>query len=204
MERPNIGMRIREARRSKGFTQEQLAEILGTSKAAISRYESQQREPRIGQLIAIAAALDVSLAQLQGVNEETGRFIAGKVSSGEIHQDDYVLATPNGDVYLATYDKDDPSVAERHAKRSASKQRDHSAFVSGETFYGGNLTVDKVTSLDNGMTEVTFSVTPEGMKLKDLVGLLDYLQKNNLTGDGVSELMEFVKATYGNTKKDDN
>lgn len=103
-------------------------------------------------------------------------------------------------IFSHAYDTDSSSRSDPLPVRQAMRK----TFRPNETFYGGNLIVDKVAPANNGMTEVTFSINPSGMKLTDLVDLLDYLQKNNLTGDGVSELMEFVKAAYGNTKKDDN
>lgn len=61
-----IGKNIRTARRARGFSQEQLAQIIGVKKATISRYENGNREPRNEQLKAIATALDVTVAWLQG------------------------------------------------------------------------------------------------------------------------------------------
>lgn len=57
---PTLGEQIRELRKKRGMTQEQLANKLGTTKAAISRYEKDQRQPKISQIKKIATALDAS------------------------------------------------------------------------------------------------------------------------------------------------
>ena len=55
-----LGNRIRNARERAGLTQEQLAERIGTSRAAIARYESGEIEPKLRNLAAIAVELHVS------------------------------------------------------------------------------------------------------------------------------------------------
>lgn len=62
----NIGASIKEARRRKNITQEQLAESIDTTKSAISRYELGKREPSLAQLYKIAQVLDVTVEDLMG------------------------------------------------------------------------------------------------------------------------------------------
>ena len=66
----SLGKRIKKARESAGFTQEELAERIGTSRAAIARYESGDIEPRLEKLIAIAKTLGVSTDYLLDVGDE--------------------------------------------------------------------------------------------------------------------------------------
>jgi transcriptional regulator with XRE-family HTH domain len=54
------GDKIYQYRRSKGLTQAELANLAGVSKAAISRYESGDREPRLKHLHAIAKAMGIN------------------------------------------------------------------------------------------------------------------------------------------------
>ena len=56
-----IRERIKEARQERGLSQEELAQIINSTKSAISRYESGKRQPRIEQLKSIASALDVDV-----------------------------------------------------------------------------------------------------------------------------------------------
>lgn len=65
-----LGQRIQNFRREKGLTQKQLAEILGLATGTIQQYELDKRQPRINQLQAIAAALNVSTADLLGIEPD--------------------------------------------------------------------------------------------------------------------------------------
>ena len=60
------GDRIREARKAKHMTQEELGELVGVTGVTIMRYEKYQREPRIDQLRKIAEVLGVSWTYLIG------------------------------------------------------------------------------------------------------------------------------------------
>ena len=71
-----IGERIKRYRKEKGFTQEQLANIIGVSVMTIRRFESGTREPKIFMLEKIAAALDIPTATLYGVSETPGGFLS--------------------------------------------------------------------------------------------------------------------------------
>lgn len=60
------GDRIREARKAKHMTQEELGELIGVSGVTIMRYEKYQREPRMEQLQKIGEALGVNWTYLLG------------------------------------------------------------------------------------------------------------------------------------------
>ena len=53
-------------RKSRGLTQEQLAEALGVSRQAVSKWESGASEPELASLRAISAFFGVSLDSLLG------------------------------------------------------------------------------------------------------------------------------------------
>lgn len=55
-----IGTRIKEARETKGLTQEQLAEMVGLSSTHISVIERGVKAPKLETFIEIANALDVT------------------------------------------------------------------------------------------------------------------------------------------------
>ena len=62
--RLSIGARLRDARISKGFTQEELGKLAGTSQAVIQKIENGRVwHPRI--VVELAVALDVNPAWLQ-------------------------------------------------------------------------------------------------------------------------------------------
>ena len=59
-----FGTRLRAARESKGLTQPELAELVGTAEARISRYENGRIEPKLVMASALALALGLSLDEL--------------------------------------------------------------------------------------------------------------------------------------------
>lgn len=61
---PTLGEQLKALRIKKGKTQEQLADELKTTKAAISRYENGRRQPRLEQISEIARILDASPDEL--------------------------------------------------------------------------------------------------------------------------------------------
>ncbi|GMQ65048.1 helix-turn-helix domain-containing protein [Vallitalea maricola] len=58
----NIGYRIKQLRKSKSMTGNQLAEITGISQSIISRYERNNIEPPISSLKIICDAFGISLS----------------------------------------------------------------------------------------------------------------------------------------------
>lgn len=60
---------IKNFRRQKGLSQEQLAKISGLSRSSIINFEHGYRDPRVRDLRKIARALDVPVEQLLADNE---------------------------------------------------------------------------------------------------------------------------------------
>lgn len=72
--------RLRDARRDRGLTQEQLAEMAGISRDIISKLERGNRTTaRITTLTSIANALDIELSDLLGKREQLDRHDDGGV-----------------------------------------------------------------------------------------------------------------------------
>lgn len=69
----SVGERIKQIRISKGITQTELADAIGTTKVAISRYELNKRELRFEQVQNIANFLGVSVFELYGLSDEKER-----------------------------------------------------------------------------------------------------------------------------------
>ena len=67
----SIGKTIAELRKAKGWTQVELAEKLGVSDKAVSKWESEGGFPEITQLPVLASIFDVSIDYLMiGKKEE--------------------------------------------------------------------------------------------------------------------------------------
>ncbi len=61
-----LGLRIKEARIAKGFTQEALAEMVNCNTSHISNIENNHTKVSLNVLLAIANALDTSIDYLLG------------------------------------------------------------------------------------------------------------------------------------------
>lgn len=59
-----IGRKINETRKSKGLTQEELAELSKVNLRTIQRIENNESEPRGKTLMLICEALDINLEDL--------------------------------------------------------------------------------------------------------------------------------------------
>lgn len=66
----SMGARLAQARRSQNLTQEQLAEKLGVTRQAVSRWESDTAYPETDKIIRMAALFGVSCDYLLGVSGE--------------------------------------------------------------------------------------------------------------------------------------
>lgn len=62
----DLGQRIKYLRMQKNMTQEQLAEVIGISRSALSMYELNQREPDLNTIIKFADFFQVSTDYLLG------------------------------------------------------------------------------------------------------------------------------------------
>lgn len=62
--------RLQKARKSKNVSQKELADALGMSKSAFSRYENGDREPRLETLANISIALETPVEYLLGLTDE--------------------------------------------------------------------------------------------------------------------------------------
>jgi transcriptional regulator with XRE-family HTH domain len=64
-----FGKKIADARKKKGFSQDELAKQVGTISVTIGRYERDEIKPSIDIASKLADALDVSLDYLTGKTE---------------------------------------------------------------------------------------------------------------------------------------
>lgn len=62
-------LRIAEAREARGYTQEQLAQAIGTTQQTIQRWESGQVTPRIDKVEDVSRALGITMSFLLGIDD---------------------------------------------------------------------------------------------------------------------------------------
>ena len=65
-----VGSRLKELRREKKISQEELATILGIQKATVSNYETGKADPSDRIKIGIAKYFDISMDYLMGLIDE--------------------------------------------------------------------------------------------------------------------------------------
>jgi len=75
----NIGSRLAFLRDQRGLTQEELATSLGISRAALSHYEKNRREPDTETLGKVADLFQVSIDYLVGRTEQSNAVLDPEV-----------------------------------------------------------------------------------------------------------------------------
>lgn len=80
--------RIKEVRKKKGLSLQQVAEAVGLGNNTISRYETGKREPKLETWNKLAVFFNVSIPYLQGIDEETHdlKFATKKEAIDFIHK----------------------------------------------------------------------------------------------------------------------
>lgn len=124
-----IAQRLAELRRQKGYSQEALAQELGLSRQAVSKWERAESAPDTENLIALAHLYGVSLDELLCVDAELEDDMAfervdkAQVNAAEVKQD----AAAREAVANATEAAVRASKAAAHAAEAAAKASGHAA-----------------------------------------------------------------------------
>ena len=71
-----IGLRMRAARKAKGMTQSEISQKTGLDQAYISRLENGTAEGSPAQILSIARAIGVPIAQIYDDQDETAKKVA--------------------------------------------------------------------------------------------------------------------------------
>jgi transcriptional regulator with XRE-family HTH domain len=85
-------LRIAEIRKQKGVSQEDLADLLKTSAASISRIETGQQNPKLQSLERIAEFLGVHLFQLFETDSLSGEHLDLLAEIAALHPKDWQKA----------------------------------------------------------------------------------------------------------------
>ena len=77
----NISDRIQSLRKAKGITQEQLADAVGVSRQAVSKWEAEQSVPDLERVVAMAEYFDVTTDYiLRGIEPAPKKGSGSRVS----------------------------------------------------------------------------------------------------------------------------
>lgn len=74
----SIGLRIKEARQAKGWTQDQLAHAVDVSRSAVAQWETGRAGQVTGNLTRIAATLDVGVEFLMHGGDKRAPTVASQ------------------------------------------------------------------------------------------------------------------------------
>ncbi len=86
MESEITGNMIRILREKRGYTQKQLADVLGVSDKAVSKWETQKGLPDISMLEPLAAALNVSVNELMTGEHTENHNVSGNMQRGKFYR----------------------------------------------------------------------------------------------------------------------
>ncbi len=75
-----LGEKIQQLRKASGFSQEQLAEMVGVSRQAISKWETDQSAPEIEKVLLLSKVFSVSTDELLG----SGITVNAEVSASQL------------------------------------------------------------------------------------------------------------------------
>ena len=75
-----FGENLKKARKNKGFTQKELAEIVGVKRPTVAGYESKDQEPSYKTLKKIAGILDCSIDSLLANDYDNYKISESKIS----------------------------------------------------------------------------------------------------------------------------
>ena len=103
-----IGERIAQVRKENGLSQEAFGEVLGVSRQAISKWESNQSVPEVDKLLSIHRLYGVSVGWLLGTEEEREKTDA--VSEEQLEQFEaivrkYIGSIPQTQAHTTTQNK---------------------------------------------------------------------------------------------------
>lgn len=73
-----IGKRVRELRKARKITQEELSRLLNVHQTAISQWETQRTEPDVASIHKIAELFDVTTDYLMGVSDQPSVTISAE------------------------------------------------------------------------------------------------------------------------------
>lgn len=65
-----VKLRVREARETKGITQDELSDAIGISRQSIKKWEHNQTMPKIDVLVRVANYLGCSVQSLYDIEED--------------------------------------------------------------------------------------------------------------------------------------
>ena len=134
----SFGENLKNVRKQRGITQEELAETLGVSRQAISKWESDNGYPETEKLLLLSKKLNISLDYL--MND------ASEIQEKEATEEKNVVIAPSGKIAITTHDKQNVIVC--HSVKSSKimfPHKDEPEYIllgiDKVTFWGEHTTI---------------------------------------------------------------
>jgi transcriptional regulator with XRE-family HTH domain len=164
----SFGENLKNVRKQRDVTQEELAETLGVSRQAISKWESDNGYPETEKLLLLSKILNISLDYL--MND------ASEMQEKEKSEEKKVVIAPSGKIAIMTHDKQNVIVC--HSVKSSKiifPHKDEPEYIL--------LGIDKVTFWGEHTTILGWYETLENIEkeIREIAGAI-----NN--GDGTYSL----------------
>lgn len=96
--------RLKELRKINRITQKELAEHLGFTHVAVTKWENGQREPDFSTVVKLAQFFNVSTDYLLGKTDEPSTIIANEKISVPVQYEDVLVALNNDGEELTQFD----------------------------------------------------------------------------------------------------
>lgn len=80
--------KIRELRKTSGYTLKQLGVLIGVGESTVSQYENEKRQPDNATLIKLASIFGVSVDYLLGVDEQSEPQVAFSGGADDLTEDE--------------------------------------------------------------------------------------------------------------------
>lgn len=93
----SFGENLRSVRKQRNITQEELAELLGVSRQAISKWESDNGYPETEKLLMLSKTLNISLDYLMNDSME--------IKERKQTEEKSIVYAPIGEIAITTYNK---------------------------------------------------------------------------------------------------
>ena len=151
-----IGAKIKELRKRNNMTQEQLADKIGVTNQAISRWESETGYPDIEYIKPVAEFFNVTIDSLFEDNGENCEEINSEIFNLSIKEGEFTTVMEAGKKL-----KDKISVLIKFESIKHETQRFYLGFLDGVAFtVGGDI---------NRVSDDTFILTPSGVNYKTVM-----------------------------------
>lgn len=105
----SIGQNIKRKRTERKLSQEYIAERLGVSRQAVSKWEAEQSEPTAKNLVALAQLFEISVSELVGSDTPSSPEPTIEKRNWRLGLERFAIIAYSGAMILSTIETSDPA-----------------------------------------------------------------------------------------------